>query len=118
MIGENMPFKETQKYLIIMLKWNEEVDRVISTVSLEKFPRIHCVIKNKEKKQERIKTAIKIYDLKLRQNQKNIFFFSSRISPNGRKTGVFNSSGIQKAKQDECKQLSDEKFTSEFMREK
>ena len=53
MIGENMPFKETQKYLIIMLKWNEEVDRVISTVNLEKFPRIHCMIKKKKRESKR-----------------------------------------------------------------
>lgn len=55
MIGENMQFKETQKYLIIMLKWNEEVDRVISTVDLEKFPRIHCVIKKREREKAREK---------------------------------------------------------------
>lgn len=53
MIGENMQFKETQKYLIIMLKWNEEVDRVISTVDLEKFPRIHCMIKKREREKAR-----------------------------------------------------------------
>lgn len=62
-----------------MLKWNEEVDRVISTVNLEKFPRIYYMIK-KEKKQEKIKPAIKIYDLKLRPKLEKQFFFIKNFS--------------------------------------